>query len=412
MEFITDTHVSDFSAEQNQTSKIFPNDGQGFSTETVVRDDVSSVMNNGHNGHIESQPEFDSGVQNNVQQAFRHSDNEQTSALPQQAGRKSIGQTHSSFESDNGATATNNPHGSTDTDQRAFHGFADGARPDNISSVTNGGINGDLSRRPFASFGRQESGQESPMAEFDVEKRRSHGQTHSRPRRSRPLGQHVWDLLLWRNPRDSGAVFFVGLSLLLSLSFFSIISIFAYLSMTGLLLVAGFVIIKHVSMALQQQTSEHPFKLLLGKDVVVSPEYAHQQLDSVLKPLNSTLLRVRNLYLADSLGQTLKLTLIMWILTYIGSWFYLLTLLTIVWVLAFSAPKFYEMYKEQIDHGTHLVLEKAKEVKTKGLLVLNKQLAKIRPANRPQSTTHATTVKTVGAKISVKAEKKIEKKSN
>lgn len=94
-----------------------------------------------------------------------------------------------------------------------------------------------------------------------------------------------------------------------------------------------------------------------------------------------------------------------------GSWFNLLTLLTIVWVVAFSGPKFYEMYKEHIDLGVHLVLEKAKDVKAKGLQILNAQLAKIRPGNRPGSATVDASVKANGAKTSVKIEKKVEKKT-
>lgn len=76
--------------------------------------------------------------------------------------------------------------------------------------------------------------------------------------------------------------------------------------MTCLLLVAGVVVIKYASVVLQQRTSEHPCKALLGTDVEGSAKYAHQ-LRNILKFLNSTLLRVRNLWLADSLERTLKL---------------------------------------------------------------------------------------------------------
>ena len=168
---------------------------------------------------------------------------------------------------------------------------------------------------------------DSPMAEFDADKRRmqqthtGHSTTTRTQRRSRPVSQHIRDLLFWRNVKDSGVIFGFGLVLLLSLSYFSIISIFAYLSMTSLILITSFVLIKQITMAFQQQASEHPFKLVLDTDVVISPEYAHQQLDTLLKPLNGMLLRVRNLYLADSLGQTLKLIFVMYILTYVGELF-------------------------------------------------------------------------------------------
>lgn len=171
----------------------------------------------------------------------------------------------------------------------------------------------------------EKTGMDSPMAEFDIDRRRTGSHGTSRPRRSRPLAQHFLDLVMWRNTKDSGFIFGFGLVLLLSLSIFSLISIFAYLSMISLVLITSFVLIRQINLAFQQQTSEHPFRGLLEKDVVISPEYAHQQLDNILKPMNMLLVRVRNLYLADSLGQTLKFLFIMYILTYIGKfevWLY------------------------------------------------------------------------------------------
>ncbi|XP_055327576.1 reticulon-1-like [Paramacrobiotus metropolitanus] len=228
---------------------------------------------------------------------------------------------------------------------------------------------------------------DSPMAEFDVDRRRTNSHGNIRTRRARPLSQHVGDLIMWRNTKDSAVIFTFGTILLLSLSYFSLISIFAYLSMITLMVITTFVLMRQVTSAFQQQTSEHPFRGVIGKDVVISPEYAHQQLDSILKPLNNTLVKVRNLYLADSLGQTLKLTFIMYLLTYVGSWFNLLTLLTVVWIGAFSIPKLYEANKEQIDSVLDVILEGLRDVRRQVMRAANHQLAKIRPGARRVNST-------------------------
>ena len=91
------------------------------------------------------------------------------------------------------------------------------------------------------------NGLDSPLAHFDHDRRRanSHGNIH-KPRRPRPLAQHVHDLVMWTNTRDSGVVFGFGTVLLLALSWCSLISIFAYLSTVSLVLVTSGVIVWQV----------------------------------------------------------------------------------------------------------------------------------------------------------------------
>jgi len=210
-----------------------------------------------------------------------------------------------------------------------------------------------------------------PMAEFDMDSRRDHSvinnseveyqplqpapqlqqeqQQAVKPIQLRPVINVMRDLFLWRNIKDSGIIFTTGLTLMAALSYFSFISIFSYLSLAILILTGALVFGRQLVFALQQRSGPHPFQRVLERDIVIQPEYVHQQVDAILQPVNQQLIRMRNLYLADSLAETLKMGLYMYILTYIGSWFNLMTLLMIGWVMAFSVPKLYLINRRQID---------------------------------------------------------------
>jgi Reticulon len=132
------------------------------------------------------------------------------------------------------------------------------------------------------------------------------------------LGQGIQDVFLWRNWNNSCAIFFFGLILLLSLSCYSFISVLAYLFVTPLILTTSFVLIKEITTVFHQQTLQHPFKLILKKEIFLDPDFAHRHLDAVLKPVNGILVCLRNLYLARSVGETVRFFFVLYLLTFVG----------------------------------------------------------------------------------------------
>ena len=68
------------------------------------------------------------------------------------------------------------------------------------------------------------------------------------------------ELLLWRDPRKTGAVFGSVLVLLLSLACFSVLSVVAYLCLAALTVAISFVVYKKIMGAVQKTNEGHPFK--------------------------------------------------------------------------------------------------------------------------------------------------------
>ncbi|GAV04754.1 hypothetical protein RvY_14984 [Ramazzottius varieornatus] len=260
---------------------------------------------------------------------------------------------------------------------------------------------------------RKQREQSANINDFDMDKR---GGLHSASRH-RPANYAVADILLWKNVKDSSVVFSLGAFLLFCLTRFSLITLLAYSSLAVLTLAGGWVFVKQMMQTFQKTSSAkaegdaapaptHPFHKQLQREVVIPPDYAHQTLDSVLQPINSTLLRMRNLYLADSLAQTLKLAFFMYILTYVGRWFNLLTLVSIGWVLAFVVPRVYTMYRPQIDGGLKKMEGQARMASDKVMAVFNQQKDKMMHGkNAAAADTSASYKSEVKTTVTVKGKK-------
>nr|XP_055052357.1 reticulon-3 isoform X1 [Misgurnus anguillicaudatus] len=165
----------------------------------------------------------------------------------------------------------------------------------------------------------------------------------------------VCDLVHWRDPKKSGVVFGVSLLLLLSLAAFSVISVVSYLLLALLCVTISFRIYKSVIQAVQKSNEGHPFKALMEKDVTLPPETFRKHVDQCLSHINCVLKKMSRLFLVEDLVDSLKLAVVMWVLTYVGAVFNGITLLILADILLFTVPPIYEKNKTQIDHYIDIV---------------------------------------------------------
>ncbi|XP_072315018.1 reticulon-3 isoform X2 [Eucyclogobius newberryi] len=159
----------------------------------------------------------------------------------------------------------------------------------------------------------------------------------------------VKDLIHWRDPKKSGVVFGVSMLVLLSLAAFSVISVVSYLLLALLCVTITFRIYKSVVQAVQKSSDGHPFKSLIEKDVSIAPETFRKHVDSSLTYINRALKQLSRLFLVEDLVDSLKLAVVMWLLTYVGAVFNGITILILANILLFAIPPVYEKNKTQID---------------------------------------------------------------
>uniref|UniRef100_A0A4W6EBC8 Reticulon n=1 Tax=Lates calcarifer TaxID=8187 RepID=A0A4W6EBC8_LATCA len=159
----------------------------------------------------------------------------------------------------------------------------------------------------------------------------------------------VKDLIHWRDPKKSGLVFGLSMLLLLSLAAFSVISVVSYLLLALLCVTITFRIYKSVVQAVQKSNEGHPFKTLIDKDVSIPPETFRKHVDASLTYINRALKQMSRLFLVEDLVDSLKLAVVMWLLTYVGAVFNGITILILADILLFAVPPVYEKNKTQID---------------------------------------------------------------
>ncbi|XP_041723822.1 reticulon-3-B isoform X3 [Coregonus clupeaformis] len=165
----------------------------------------------------------------------------------------------------------------------------------------------------------------------------------------------VKDLVHWRDPKKSGVVFGLSLLTLLSLAAFSVISVISYLLLALLCVTITFRIYKSVVQAVQKSNDGHPFKALMEKDVSIPPETFRKHVDVSLTYINRFLKQMSKLFLVEDIIDSLKLAVVMWLLTYVGAVFNGITIFILADILLFAVPPFYEKNKTQIDHYMEIV---------------------------------------------------------
>ncbi|XP_048733500.1 reticulon-1-A-like isoform X10 [Ostrea edulis] len=164
----------------------------------------------------------------------------------------------------------------------------------------------------------------------------------------------VLELIYWRDVKKTGVVFGSMLFVLLSLSCFSVLSVLAYLSLAVLTVTLSFRIYKNVLQAVQKSGEGHPFKQFLEMNIDLPEDKAREAVVNILKHLNCTIRELRRLFLVEDLVDSIKFGLLLWVLTYVGSWFNGMTIIILDVIAIFTLPKVYETYKVQIDHYVDL----------------------------------------------------------
>uniref|UniRef100_A0AAR2JYK0 Reticulon n=1 Tax=Pygocentrus nattereri TaxID=42514 RepID=A0AAR2JYK0_PYGNA len=155
----------------------------------------------------------------------------------------------------------------------------------------------------------------------------------------------VEELVYWRDVRRSALVFGGSLLVLISLATFSLISVLSYLLLAMLCVTITFRVYKSVIQAVQKSDEGHPFKVLLERNISITPDMAHGYMDIILLNLNQALIQTRRLLLVEDVVDSLKLAGLMWVLTYVGAVFNGVTLLILADIVFFCTPLVYEKNK-------------------------------------------------------------------
>merc|ERR1712110_1081700 len=173
-------------------------------------------------------------------------------------------------------------------------------------------------------------------------------------------------LVYWNNPLESGVVFGSILVLLVAVKYMSLISVVANLGLALVTSTVAFRIYKSVLSAVKKtDDTGHPFKKYLDIDTTLSGDKVLQFTDNLVNKLNALLKKLKSVFLVEDFVESLKFAVAMYMLTYVGRIINGLTILILIWVSIFSAPRIYKDNQAKIDEAIAPIKIKIKELMSK-----------------------------------------------
>merc|ERR1711944_102706 len=173
-------------------------------------------------------------------------------------------------------------------------------------------------------------------------------------------------LVYWNNPLESGVVFGSVLVLMVAVKYMSLISVIANLGLALVTSTVAFRIYKSVLSAVKKtEDAGHPFEKYLDIDVTLSSDKVVEFTDKLVTNLNVLLKKLKAVFLVEDFVESLKFAVAMYLLTYIGRMINGLTILIVVWVSIFSAPRIYRDNQAKIDEAIGPIKVKVEELTSK-----------------------------------------------
>ena len=127
---------------------------------------------------------------------------------------------------------------------------------------------------------------------------------------------------------------------------------------------------------MQAEPGSDPLIAITNLEVNIAPEKVAEMTGFLVDVANPSIMELRRLFLLENWFDTVKFVLCLWGLTYIGSWFNMMTLIILSWVALFTLPLLYKNNKEAVDEIVGSVNSQMTEIKDKVMSVIPSKDAK------------------------------------
>ncbi|XP_075892250.1 reticulon-2a isoform X1 [Nelusetta ayraudi] len=164
------------------------------------------------------------------------------------------------------------------------------------------------------------------------------------------MASKVMDLIYWKDTERTGMVL-TGLVVgMLSLFQLSIITVLSTVSVAVMCFTISVRIYYKVLYILNWADGEHPFKSYLDLDISLSGEEADMYMRKAIVMALSAVGSLKDLFFIKNIFESLKLLVLMYLVTYLGELCNGLTLIIISSIAVFSLPLFYRQRQEHVDN--------------------------------------------------------------
>jgi len=163
-----------------------------------------------------------------------------------------------------------------------------------------------------------------------------------------PYYMLVKDLLLWNDPKYTGAIFGTSFVLLLSLASFSLLTVIGSIMLLTLSAIGAYRFYLALMFRIKG-TPDDTFEKLSSYDLSFPKDKVKNLTNLLETDINKAINKIKSIVLWDSVSESGIAFAGFYMLYCIGSVFNTLTLLILTLVSAFTLPKVYQIYKVPID---------------------------------------------------------------
>jgi len=170
------------------------------------------------------------------------------------------------------------------------------------------------------------------------------------------------NLVYWQNPIQTGIVFTVLLSIIITFMFLSSLAAISFWLLASLIVVGLYKLYNYVMATFVGRVQDDIFDSLFTSDVHISEKQAQEMANFIRANGTGLLKQGRSLFLWNNLTNSIIFGLILFVFFYIGLSMNALTFALIGLVFLFTVPKIYQVYQVPIDRTAKQVLDQVNQI--------------------------------------------------
>jgi len=192
-----------------------------------------------------------------------------------------------------------------------------------------------------------------------------HSALHLQKRAKEMVPKQASDLVYWQSPIQSGIVFGVLLSIIITFMFLSSLAAISFWLLALLVVVGLYKLYNYVMATFVGRVQDDIFDSVFSSDMHISERQA-QALATYIRTNGTSVLRqARSLFLWNNLTNSILFGLILFVFFYVGLSMNTLTCALVGLVFLFTVPKIYQVYQVPIDNVAKQVLDQINQVLAK-----------------------------------------------
>ncbi|CAF1634779.1 unnamed protein product [Rotaria magnacalcarata] len=192
-----------------------------------------------------------------------------------------------------------------------------------------------------------------------------HSLVEARKRTCQMIPKSACNLVYWRNPIQSGIVFGVSLSVIITFMCLSSLAAISFWLLAFLIVVGLNKLYNYVMTTFVGSARQDIFDSIFSSDIAISKQQADELAEQIQVNGTSLLKHARNIFLWQNLTNSAMFGLVLFIFFYIGLSMNTLTLGLVSLIFLFTVPKIYEVYQVPIDRTAKQILDQINQLLAK-----------------------------------------------